>query len=98
MVYNLPMKQLLQNLQNAIPFKSVHLPNLELTCDTCGATSRMKAVGYPLPQSEDEMKNQCVRFVLKQIYGEQLLKCDCLMSALKAHPIVLLYTTKALSN
>jgi hypothetical protein len=80
-----------QFLPNAIPGEPVKLKVLTLSCATCGIISEMEAIGYTLPQDEEEKQVGRVRFVLQHIWGDEPLKCDCLLPSLEKLPVVGLY-------
>ena len=74
-----------------IPYYSITLSKLKLSCPICGTINEMNVIGFTLPQNEIDLKEGCVRFVLQSSFGDTPIQCDCILPFLMEHPIVSLY-------
>lgn len=79
-------------LQTAIPGETIRLYDFKLTCSVCHITSELEAYGYALPQTDEDIKVGRVRVVLRKVFGNTSLKCDCLLPSLHKMPIVAIFT------
>ncbi len=85
------MKEKINNLLTAIPYRPIHLTKLILSCPTCGTINTMEATGYALQRNGDDLKAGQVRFVLQSVFGENTKLCKCFTHHLDKNPVVAIF-------
>lgn len=87
----------MEHIAFTIPGKVGVIRGLKLTCPVCLVTHELEGVGYKLPQTEQEIKANCARYVLIKTRSDTPL-CDCLLERLNHFPVVALWEDISQAN